>query len=305
MKRLISLILLVVAGTTLAFAQQTELATFASECQSSEALTNRKPVTSKWSLFTGEANFANHYLNNHEYSGTIYGFEAIHGRYFRKSDHLSWRLTLTHLRNMHHKMLGSGGLVNPGGTSIMSVQTYEVDYALFYDWTFFDRLQLRAGGSLNIYGGLNGCINGHSINNVLSIDLQTQIYGAAQIRYGWNFNKFGLDLYANISTPLLGVMFVNGRYESFVESLPNSPLTAKGYKHAQFSSFHNMQGANGEVGIDFALRSNVSLCFGVGFYNRYWTAHQLQNYRKNTVLKIGLSVDLVSLKRSAVSSRKF
>lgn len=305
MKRLITLLLLVVAGATLAFAQQTEVATFASECQSSEALTNRKPVTSKWSLFTGEANFANHYLSNHEYSGEINGFEAIHGRYFRKSNRLSWRLTLTHLRNMHRKMLSTGGLKNPAGTSIMSVQTYEVDYALFYDWTFFDRLQLRAGGSLNIYGGLNGCINGHSINNVLSIDLHTQIYGAAQIRYGWNFNKFGLDLYANVSTPLLGIMFVNGRYESFFESIYNLPLTAKGYNHTQFSSFHNMLGANGEVGIDFALRSNVSLSFGVGFYNRYWTAHQLQNYRKNTVLKVGLSVDLVSLKRSAVSSRKF
>ena len=305
MKRLISLILLVVAGTTLAFAQQTEATASASECQASQALTNRKPVTSKWSLLTGAAAFANHYLSNQEYNGDINGFEAIHGRYFRKSDRLSWRLTLTHLRSMHSKIFEWGGLKNPAGLSIMSVQTYEADYAVFYDWTFFDRLQVRAGGSFNLYGGYNGCTNGHSINNIISVDLQTQIYGAAQIRYGWNFKKFGFDLYANVSTPLLGVMFVNGRYESFLESIPNSPLTVRGYKHTQFSSFHNLQGANFELGMDFALRSNVALSFGIAAYNRYWTANQLQNYRTNTVLKIGLSVDLVSLKRSAVSSRKF
>ena len=304
MKRFITLILLAVAGVTLAFAQGTDTATSVQQCESNQVKCDRKPVTSKWSRLSGVAAYTNHYLNNHEHSGKISGFEAIHGRYFRKSNHLSWKLTLSHLRTMHREALKLGGLQNPAGTSIMSVQSYEADYAVLYNWTLFDRLQLRAGGSFNIYGGYNAC-GGNSINNVLSIDLQTQVFGAAQIRYGWDFQKYGLDIYANVSTPLIGLMFVNSRYESFLESIPNTELSAKGYKHLKFSSLHNMQGVNFELGIDFALRSNISICFGYGLYNRYWTAYELQDYRKNSILKIGLSVDFISLPRRSASNRQF
>lgn len=303
MKRLITLILLVVAGVTLAFAQGADTATTVQQCESNQVNCDRKPVTSKWSLLSGTAAYANHYLSNHEYSGDMNGFEAIHGRYFRKSNHLSWRLTMTHLRTMYRQMLETGGLKNPAGTSIMSVQSYEVDYAVFYNWTL-NRLQLRAGGSLNLYGGYNAC-GGNSINNVLTIDFQSQIFGAAQIRYGWDLPKYGLDIYANVSTPLFGLMFVNSRYESFLESIPNSELSARGYKHLKFSSFHNLQALNLEMGVDFALRSNVSLCVGYGLYNRYWTAYELQDYRKNLMLKIGLSVDFISLPRRSASNRQF
>lgn len=303
MKRLISLILLVVAGVTLAFAQGSEATTSLSQCESSQAKCDRKPVTSKWSLLSGSASYANHYLSNHQYTGDINGFEAMHGRYFRKSEHLSWKLTLTHLRTMHRELLKMGGLKNAAGTSVMSVQSYEADYAVFYNWTF-NRLQVRAGGSFNLYGGYNAC-GTYSINNMISLDLQTQLFGAAQIRYGWDFEKYGLDIYANFATPLIGMMFVNGRYESFFESIPNSAITARGYKHLNFSSLHNMKGLNFEMGIDFALRRNVTLSFAYGLNNRYWNAHELQDYRKNSLLKIGLSVDFISLPRRSASNRQF
>jgi hypothetical protein len=199
-----------------------------------------------------------------------------------------------------------GGLKNPAKTSKMSVQTYEADYAVFYNWKFGkdDRLQVRAGGSFNIYGGLN-LSGSHSVNNVASIDLQTQIFGAAQIRYGWDFEKWGLDLYANLSTPLFGLIFGNARYESFIEGFIPSNLNLKAYKHTKFSSLHNMKGASFEMGIDFALRKNVCLSLAYATNSRYWHMNGLQDYRTNSVFKIGVSVDLISISRRAATNRQF
>lgn len=295
MKRLF-LMLLMVAGVAVASAQSTDACT-------DKPLSERKPVTSKWSLISGGAAFSNHFLSNQQHIGAIKGIEAMHGRYFRKSDDLSWKLTITHLRNM--AKLG-GGLKNPAKTSAMSVQTYEANYAVFYNWKFGkdDRLQVRAGGSFNIYGGLNRS-GSHSVNNVISMDLQTQIFGAAQVRYGWDFEKWGLDLYANLSTPLFGLIFGNARYESFIEGFIPSNLNLKAYKHTKFSSLHNMKGASFEMGIDFALRKNVCLSLAYATNSRYWHMNGLQDYRTNSVFKIGVSVDLISISRRAATNRQF
>ena len=295
MKKLF-LMLLMVAGVAVASAQSTDACT-------DKPLSERKPVTSKWSLVSGGAAFSNHFLSNQQYIGAIKGIEAMHGRYFLKSDNLSWKLSMAHLRNM--EKLG-GGLKNPAKTSAMSVQTYEADYAVFYNWKFGkdDRLQVRAGGSFNVYGSLNMC-GSHSVNNVLTIDLQTQIFGAAQVRYGWDFEKLGLDLYANLSTPLFGLIFGNSRYESFIEGFVPSDLNLKAYKHTKFSSLHNMKGASFEMGIDFALRKNVCLSLAYATNSRYWHMNGLQDYRTNSVFKIGVSVDLISISRRAATNRQF
>ena len=295
MKKLF-LMLLMVAGVAVASAQGTDACT-------DKPLSERKPVTSKWSLVSGGAAFSNHFLSNQQYIGAIKGIEAMHGRYFLKSDNLSWKLTIAHLRKM--EKLG-GGLKNPAKTSAMSVQTYEADYAVFYNWKFGkdDRLQVRAGGSFNVYGSLNMC-GSHSVNNVLTIDLQTQIFGAAQVRYGWDFEKLGLDLYANLSTPLFGLIFGNSRYESFIEGFVPSDLNLKAYKHTKFSSLHNMKGASFEMGIDFALRKNVCLSLAYATNSRYWHMNGLQDYRTNSVFKIGVSVDLISISRRAATNRQF
>jgi hypothetical protein len=66
-----------------------------------------------------------------------------------------------------------------------------------------------------------------------------------------------------------------------------------------------MTGANFDTGIDFALHKNVSLNFGFATINRYWHINGLQDDRTNSVLKIGVSVDLVSVSRRATTNRQF
>ena len=285
--------LLMVAGVTLASAQGTDSAL--SESQ-------RKPVTTKWSVFFGEAMHTNHFLNNQEYSGETFGLEAAHGRFFRNSKNVSWKLTLSHVRSMHSNMW-DGGLHNAAETSYISTQSYEADYAVFYNWLIKERLQIRVGGSFNAFAGfMRG--DDDAINNALSLDFQTQFYAQAQIRYGWDFKKFGLDIFANIGTPFMGLMAVDERYEAFPESLMTSDFALKEHSHFKFSSLHNLQGMNFEMGIDFAFRK---LTFSVSYEtkNRWWHAYELQNYRKFSALKLGFSVNLFTRQNRETGNRYF
>jgi hypothetical protein len=292
MKRLF-LLLLMVTGVTFASAQGTDSAV--SESQ-------RNPVTTKWSIWSGTAKHANHFLNKQEYSGNTFGIEGAHGRFFRKSDNLSWKLTLSHVRSMRRKLWG-GGLHNAAETSGISTQSYEADYAVFYNWRVKNRLQIRLGGSFNLFGGfMQGDDN--AINNVISLDIQAQLYAQAQIRYGWDFKKFGLDIYANFGTPFMGLMVVDERYEAALESVGSSDFALKEHRHLKFSSMHNLQGMNFEMGVDFALR-NLTLSLGYETKNRWWHAYELQNYRKFSAVKLGISVNLFTRQHRATGDRHF
>jgi hypothetical protein len=301
MKRLFVLFFLVV-GVLHASAQDIDSAVSEQSATSVKSSCDRKPVTSKWSLVSGGARYANHYLNSQEYAGKVQGIEAIHGRFYRRSENLSWRLTMSHVRNMHRKMFG-GGLYNPANTSYISIQNYEADYAVFYNWLVKERLQLRVGGSFNVFGGF-AIGDDNAINNLLSVDIQTQFYAKAQIRYGWDFKKFGLDLYANLATPFMGMMVVDERYENAVDAVGKSDFSLKEYGHCKFSSMHNLQGMNFEMGIDFALR-NLALSLSYEAKNRWWHAYELQNYRRFSLIKLGLSVNLFAQPNRKVSNRQF
>ena len=305
MKRLFLLLLLTVAGATISFAQgkkEKKSAFNSFETGYMKPLSERKPVTTKWSFISGEAQVANHYFSDQEYTGDIIGIEAKHGRFYRKSERLSWQLTLTHLRRMHREMFG-GGLHNPAETSHISLQSYEADYAVFYNWLLFDRLQLRAGGSFNVNGGFMFNAE-NAMNNIISIDFQTQLYAAAQARYGWDFKKFGLDLYANIATPFMGFMGADSRFETLMDVAVGGSFQVKEDKHLLFSAPHNLQGVNFEMGIDFALR-NLTLSFSHETRNRWWHAYELQNYRKYGLTKIGISVNLFAQQKYNSSDRHF
>ncbi len=303
MKRLFLLLLLFVAGATISFAQGYDSATYSFKSSSARPLSERKPVTNKWSIVQGSASFANHYISNLEYTGEIFGLEAKHGRFYKKSNRLSWQLTLTHLRRMHRPMLG-GGLQNFAETSKISTQSYEADYAVYYNWLFCDRLQLRLGGSFNVNGGF--IFNAtNAMNNVISLDLQTLFLANAQVRYGWDLDRCGLDIYSNIATPFLGVMSADTRFESFFDSLVGGAgFYAKEGKHWYLAAPHNLQGVNFELGVDFAVR-NYTWTLSFETRNRWWHANELQNYRKYSLVKMGVSVNLFAQQKYKASERHF
>lgn len=302
MKRIILIILYVCAGMGLSFAQDAGNITTLQVGNSETITSDRMPVTTKWAFITGGGDYANHYLNTQEYSGLLSGLEYLRIRNSQKYDNISYRLSFIHLRNMHRPMF-EGGLENPAGTSYISVQNYELDYSVFYNWHFFDALQVRAGGSMNLYGGFSKGDN-NAINNMITIDVQTQVYAAMQAKYGWDYDNFGLDVYANMSFPVMGLMAVDGRYEAMLESLAGSNFNAKEYNHLKFSSFHNLQGFNFELGVGFAFERHT-LSMSLESRNRWWHAYEIQNYRKNCLFKLGMTFNLFTYQNAKTNNRQF
>jgi hypothetical protein len=293
MKRLFSLLLLLFAGATIAFAQE----------NNTSAISGRKPVTSKFELLMGTAEYASHYLNEQVYAGQMRGIEVSFGRLYRKSNSVSWELSLGHWRNMGREILGASGLYNAAGTSMITTQTYDIDYGVYYNWIIKERLQIRLGGFLNVNGGFLRS-DSHAVNNALQVTLQTQVYASAQIRYGWNFKKWGLDLYANAATPIFGARSADGVFSDFFNSIRPSTLKSSPYKHFVFSSMHNTLGVDWEMGIDFAM-PRISLSLAYGQNGLWWHDYGVQNIRNNRFVKLGISVNLVGMHRGKTANRHF
>lgn len=286
-----------IVGTSVAYGQSSGDDATVKEC------CERKPMTAKLSLMMGDAQVANHYLNRQEYTGGMLGYGIELGRFFRSSEHLSWELTLTHLRAIHDDFDSESGLSNPAETSFLSARAFGVDYALYYNWLLWERLQLKAGASLNLYGDiLQGDAN--AINNVISVNGQVQLQAAVGARYGWDFKKCGLDIYCNLATPFMGLMIADNRYESAVDSLVPTEFNVSEYNHIRFSTPENLQGIDGELGVGLALKHfTISLSYET--QNRWWHAYGLQNYRKNSFIKVGLSLNLLTRQPRKTSDRHF
>lgn len=272
-------------------------------CKTTKSVCDRNPLSTKLSLLNGEAQFANHYLNSQEYAGGIFGIEGELGQFFRKWENISWKLTLTHLRSIHDETLPDSGLSNAAETSHISAQCYGIDYAVYYNWLIGDRLHLMAGGSLNLYGdALTGDSN--AINNAGSFNGQVQLQATAGARYGWDFEKCGLDIYCNLSTPFMGLMMVDNRYEMSIESLLPTEFNVNEYNHIRFTTPENLQGIDGELGLSLAIK-HVAISMAFETKNRWWHAYGLQNYRKNSLLKLGVTLNLLTRPHYKASDRHF
>ena len=295
MRKLISLLLLMVAGATLVFAQE----------ESTTATSNRHPVTVRAQVLLGGAQYVSQFLNEQQYSGTMRGVEFTFGRMFPKSKHISWELKMAYWGNSQQSFpLRGNGLYNPSKTSsIVMAHTYDADYAVYYNGFIKDRLQIRLGGYFNVNAGLM-VGDDHFVNNAVTSQLQTMLYGSVQIRYGWNFKKWGLDLYANAATPLIGGRSADGRFLGYFHKKQGGAFTSSPYKHYVFAAPHNTLGADWEIGIDFAM-PRVSLSLAYGANSLYWHDYGIQNKRDNAFFKLGVSVNLVCMKRGQTTNRHF
>ena len=282
MKR-VFLISLLMALSFSALAQQTEPA--------------EKIVTSKWSLLFGSVSMADHYFTNQEYSGPMMGLSVEFGSFYKKNKNLSWELDMTYI--------GFGSPSNPAGTGTLKVYDGAFEYKTSYNWNPVKNLHLRAGGSFDLNLGANFDPNG--INNVLELLFQPQIKAVAGIRYGWNFKKMNLNLYADFGLPIMGLATVGSKYEgNFViinNFLPQGMLKPA-ISHLHFTSFHNLQGYNLDLGLDLEFK-HLTFSMSIDTNNKWWNAYDSQVYKNYTFLNLGFSVDLVSRSRLTSNNRYF
>lgn len=282
MKKLLSILMLLALSFS-ALAQQTE--------------STEKIVTSKWSLLIGSASIADHYFTNQEYSGPMMGLSVEFGSFYKKNKNLSWELDMTYI--------GLGSPSNPAGTGTLKVYDGAIEYKTSYNWNPVKNLHLRAGGSFDLNLGANFDPNG--INNVLELLFQPQIKAVAGIRYGWNFKKMNLNLYADLGLPVMGFATVGSKYEGnfvIINNFLPQGLLKPTISHLHFTSFHNLQGYNLDLGLDLEFK-HLTFSMSVDTNNKWWNAYDSQAYKNYTFLNLGFSVDLVSRSRLTSNNRYF
>ena len=282
MKKLLSILVLLALSFS-ALAQQTE--------------STEKIVTSKLSLLVGSASIADHYFTNQEYSGPMMGLSVEFGSFYKKNKNLSWELDMTYI--------GLGSPSNPAGTGTLKVYDGTFEYKTSYNWNPVKNLHLRAGGSFDLNLGANFDPNG--INNVLELLFQPQIKAVAGIRYGWNFKKMNLNLYADLGLPVMGLATVGSKYEGTVVIINNLipyGMLKPAISHVHFTSFHNLQGYNLDLGHDLEFK-HLTFSMSVDTNNKWWNAYDSQAYKNYTFFNLGFSVDLVSRSRLTSNNRYF
>ena len=256
-----------------------------------------KIVTSKWSLLVGSASIADHYFTNQEYSGPMMGLSVEFGSFYKKNKNLSWELDMTYI--------GLGSPSNPAGTGTLKVYDGAFEYKTSYNWNPVKNLHLRAGGSFDLNLGANFDPNG--INNVLELLFQPQIKAVAGIRYGWNFKKMNLNLYADLGLPVMGFATVGSKYEGnfvIINNFIPYGMLKPAISHVHFTSFHNLQGYNLDLGLDLEFK-HLTFSMSVDTNNKWWNAYDSQAYKNYTFFNLGFSVDLVSRSRLTSNNRYF
>ena len=282
MKKLF-VILMLTALSLCAFAQQTE--------------STEKIVTSKFSLLIGSSSVADHYFTNQEYSGSMMGLSLKFGSFYKKNSNLSWEYDMTYI--------GFGSPTNPAGTGSLNVYDASFEYKTSYNWNPAKNLHLRAGGSFDLNMGV--LMDPDGINNVLQILGQPQIKAVAGIKYGWNFKKMNLNLYADLGLPIMGFATVGSKYEGTFVMINNIlpwGMLDPALSHIHFTSLHNLQGYNLDLGLDLEFK-HLTFSMSVDTRNKWWNAYDSQSYKKYTFFNMGFSVDLVSRSRLSSNNRYF
>lgn len=260
----------------------------------------QSPITFKTSFFFGINNVSNHFIGAQNFSGLQTGLAIDFGRFFNRWQNISWDASVAYSSNLGGKKLG---FENTAETSAITIKSISGGYNAFYNWSFGKGLMIKAGGGLDVYGDLISETR-FSTNNSLSVNILAQLEATVGISYVFQFKKWMLGLSGNISTPFAGLIFTDSKHESGAGTIVGDGLMKRYDNHFKGTSFSNSQGMNYELEIKF-ITPRVAISVGTESDNRWWYVNEIQNYRKNTFFKVGLSFNLVSLKQTKTINRYF
>lgn len=275
------------------------------------AQNDEKVVSLTISSYSGSAQILDEYLLNQQYTGSIHGFQVEFGAMYKNNKNLSWDLYGRTYKadKADSELLSNVGLWNPARTSGVTLDAFSAGYGTYYNWTIGKKLQLKAGGLFDLYGGLKtGYPN--SVNNAANFEGQAVVKASGGIKYGWDFKKWGLDIYANMSLPVFGIFIADHKSEAAMVGLVFKMMSGEGafinkeFNHTFFGFYHNYQAIDFDMGIDFVFKP---FSFGLSFIqnNKWWNANDVQNFRKYGMLSFNFGIDLVSRSKFKSSNKYF
>ena len=233
-------------------------------------------ITTQFGWSTLELNDA--YLSDLRYSGYGMQFNNTTRRFLGTGNtRFSQRTDVT---------INAGVAMNQPQSASISYVGGNVGYGLQAHFKPLRNLQLLVGGQMDAELGIKGY--SRDVNNAGNLDLATNLNLAATIRYDLPVWKTTLRLQADFQTPLLGLMFVPVRGESYSEIY---------YLHSydnlfHLTSLHNKNGLNARYLVQIPLKHSV---LNVGLHTEYlkYAANNMVFRRNITSFQVGATYDLV------------
>lgn len=242
------------------------------------------------------------YTGSKVFSGLNVKFSAL----YKKHDNLSWDIYFTSFHRP--KLLDNASNValwNPSGSQRLKFSSWKFGYGTYYHWTLAEKLNIKVGGLCDFYGEFK-VSTPDGVNNAQNMAAQIMLKGHASIKYGWEFNKWGLDLRANVSLPLIGIITADHPSEPALYMIGSNDHSAGQalLRHVFLGCYHNYMSLDYEMGIDFVLKP-FTIQLAYGSTNRWWNVYDVQNFRKIHYLSLGAAFDIVSRSKFKSSNNNF
>lgn len=249
------------------------------------------------------------YISNQLYTGSdaFSGLNVKLGAFYRKHDNLSWDVYYTsyHRPKTWEELSGSTPLLNPSGTQRLRYSLWNFGYSTYYHWKFGGKLMLKTGGMCDFYGAYKESAP-DGVNNNMNMEGQIMLKAHAAIKYGWDFEKWGLDLRANVTLPIIGLITADHPSEPAMYMLGanDHSIFHPAYRHIFLGFYHNYMSLDYEMGVDFVFKP-FTLQLAYGSTNRWWNVYDVQNIRQIHYLSMGFMFDIVSRSRFKSSNNNF
>lgn len=297
MKKLILLLAVffatAVPGSTLASAQNKEKVV-------TGTITSMSPMSVK---------FLDEYMSNQLYTGTsvFNGLNVKLGAFYRKYDNLSWDIYYTsyHRNKDLEERADLTPLLNPSGSQRLRYSTWSFGYGTYYHWNLGEKLLVKAGGLCDFYGAYKEAAP-DAVNNGISLEGQIMFKAHAAIKYGWDFEKWGLDLRADLTLPLIGLITADHPSEPALFAVIGNDhnVMQSAVRHFFLGSYHNYMSLDYNLGVDFVFKP-FTIHLAYGSTNRWWNVYDLQNIRQINYMSLGASFDIVSRSKFKSSNKNF
>ncbi len=227
-----------------------------------------------WSML----NLTDAYLSDLPYSGYGLQFSTTSRRFANlTNDRISLRTDIN---------LNAGVCMNEPQSASISYIGGTVGYGVQTAYKPLRNLQVLLGGEWDAELGVKGY--SREVNNVANMDLATNLNLAVTLRYNLAFRKMNIRLQADVRSPLLGLMFVPVRGESYSEIY---------YLHSyenlfHVTSLHNKNGLNVRYLVQMPLKHTT---LNIGLQTDYlkYAANNMVFRRNILSLQVGVSYDLI------------
>lgn len=223
-------------------------------------------------------NLTDAYLSDLPYSGYGLQFSNTNRRFAKANNE---RISLRSDVNIY-----AGVTMNEPQSASISCAGGNFGYGVQVHFKPFRAMQVLLGGEWDAEMGIK--VYSREVNNAGNMDLATNLNLAATFRYDVSVLKCPIRLQADIRTPLLGLMFVPVRGESYSEIY---------YLHNydnlfHITSLHNKNGLNIRYLVQIPLKKTV---LNIGFQTDYlkYAANNMVFSRSITSMQVGASYDLI------------